>query len=375
MATTDIASRDTGVTLHNEMRMCNFSFISFFGSRRMGDPFPIHIGGIVRVFLVYPHRAAIKCWKSLSERFGDHIRVKLRVVIPQAYDNGDRKSLAYELRDYRPDIIVLSDVAGVPYQISDLDIAALIEYYETMPWTRWLASYASFYYQSVDNRYIYDNRGLCSIFGLDRTAIFHIAHRRNITEIVESPSTVYIDSDSDFTYSPTVEHQKSLLWSGIQLPALASGFEASVIPEGGWFHDGLLSCAAPGSDIQVMAKGANDCLVILHNLTRSSRSLYLSFMPDQYGSKSFLFICYLSSNTLHNSMTEHHEQLIINALDFLMQPPPTLFKICEEVSMKLYMAKLKEIWQGNFDINTLPEELRDRIDAYDAYLHIGIYNC
>ena len=74
-------------------------------------------------------------------------------------------------------------------------------------------------------------------------------------------------------------------------------------------------------------------------------------------------------------MTEHHEQLIINALDFLMQPPPTLFKICEEVSMKLYMAKLKEIWQGNFDINTLPEELRDRIDAYDAYLHIGIYNC
>jgi hypothetical protein len=251
----------------------------------MGGLFPIGGGTLhqIRVFLLYPHKMAIECWKRLFKATGKpfDVIVKVRSIRPY-YEERDQKTIAEELWTYRPDVIVLSDVAGGPYEIPDAGMTQLIEYHEAMPWTRWLASYAALYYcsGSLYGGSVYDNRRLCSIFGLDPTTLFSIAHRRNETDTTHSFSPVYIDSESDFTYSPTVEHQNSPLWSGIQMPALASRFKATVVPQGGWFRDGSLSCAAPGSDIRVMAKGVNDQLVILHNLTSSSSALFMSHMPD-----------------------------------------------------------------------------------------------
>ena len=115
---------------------------------------------VVRVLAVHGHSGGRKMWSHLAKHWTDHGSVAIEVV---SVDTFDLELLQRE----NPDIVVCSDIAGAPYQLSTTEQESLRAFVTETTGKHVLGTYATFYHrEGTPNRpSIYDNRRLAPLFG------------------------------------------------------------------------------------------------------------------------------------------------------------------------------------------------------------------
>ena len=113
---------------------------------------------VIRVMVVHGHVGGQKMWSYLAKNWADYGTVQLQVLSVVHFTLDD-------LQMENPDIIVCSDVAGSPYQLSSTEMNALKKFISETSGKKLLGTYATLYHQEGLQPSIYDNRALAPLFG------------------------------------------------------------------------------------------------------------------------------------------------------------------------------------------------------------------
>ena len=99
-------------------------------------------------------------WSYLAKHWTDHGSVAIDVVSTNTFD-------LELLQRENPDIIVCSDIAGAPYQLSTTELESLQAFVTETTGKHVLGTYATFYHRegAPNKPSIYDNRRLAPLFG------------------------------------------------------------------------------------------------------------------------------------------------------------------------------------------------------------------
>lgn len=204
---------------------------------------------VIKVLVLRPHKLAIKFWENLNLKWDQYGHDELVIII--------HKWIKLKmLVNLRPDVIVLSDVAGCPYQFEEQQIETLIDYVTHTTNCHVLATYATFYHSEYTR--VYDNRKLCYLFGLDTETMFKT---RESTIPRDHPITYHIKHPCRLQ---TQLGNKYHSW----------GYQKVQVPENGW--ESMLN-----NKLQLLAQGTEDKDYVVLNYTADNyTSLYISHMPE-----------------------------------------------------------------------------------------------
>ncbi|EDR21885.1 hypothetical protein EDI_145830 [Entamoeba dispar SAW760] len=241
----------------------------------------------IKVVVLHPHTGGNKMWEHLKTNWKLYGDMGLVITI--------YRNFSYEMLEIiQPDVIILGDCAGAPYQFTEQEFESIEMYMNEGINKHIIGTYATFYHQEgpFNRLHIYDNRRLCTLFGIEKGLVL-------TTRRIEGEIT-YINSD------------KTILWKNIPLPYKSNGYTSSQVPlhELKWIDETgkLIGCS---KDTKILAQSENGGCVILERKTERMSSLFISHMPEYESVKKdfvdcqFLYNCilYLVQHNYHSSLT------------------------------------------------------------------------
>jgi hypothetical protein len=221
---------------------------------------------VIKIVILQSHTGGNDMWNHLHKHWHKYGGIQLIVTYQP---NVTLDSLLHE----DPDILVCSDPSGAPYQYTDQELSDIKTYVNQGHHI--LGTYLTFYHQEKSTAIIYDNRQLCSLFG--------ITTDQSYTR-VELPKTI--------EYVPLVS---SPLWKHVTTPYLSHGYNYSQYPVNNGWYDVLQP------DTRVMGQSHDSKCVILNHVDIGFTSMYISHMAE-YDSLShsddvqFLYNCFVYLN-------------------------------------------------------------------------------
>lgn len=149
---------------------------------------------VVRVLTVHGHSGGKKMWSYLAKHWTDHGSVAIDVTSVNTFD-------LELLQRENPDVIVCSDIAGAPYQLSTGELNSLRAFVTETTGKHVLGTYATFYHRegTPNNPSIYDNRRLAPLFGFHEETDF--GTRRVSQSPVFEPSVCNSTSHHTFSFT------------------------------------------------------------------------------------------------------------------------------------------------------------------------------
>lgn len=270
---------------------------------------------VIKVLVLRPHKSAVKFWQNLNLKWEQYGSEEVVIIIhhPGSHHlvRAPTEIKTKTLVNLRPDVIVLSDVAGCPHQFKEQEIETLVDYVTHTTNCHLLATYATFYHSERSG--VFDNRKLCPLFGLDPETMFGVSP--HLTENEDSRPVTYHLKDSSHLQTRLGNMYHS--W----------GYPRAQVPEGGWE-------SVIGDNLRVLAQGTeNNEYVVLNYTAENYTSLYISHMPEYQTEES-------------HSVNDY--QFIYNALSFLSHQ-----RVC---SLRWLSAKVVAE-----KTNILPEEVPEDI--------------
>ncbi|MDR3540407.1 MAG: hypothetical protein P4L69_05490 [Desulfosporosinus sp.] len=260
--------------------------------------------------MLHGHVHGHSTWEKLATIHGG---VDLSVNILDDFSERDLELIA-------PDVIVLSDVAGAPYQFSDIEIQALRNYILNNPdkVTHLLGTYALFYHDELsvrpekeeyfrknkDQQRIYDNRRLLPLFGLDERQSYAAVRTPPSLELLIPKTTCDCIRRN---CALTDYHIRNFQFSQAPTAGFANNWLSD---EGDAIHPALLD--KPDTRIEVLAHSFCGESVIFRHVAPTHTAIYFSHMPE-----------YRSG--------EQGRQLLYNAIVYLMtqgSPVRSLASLC-----------------------------------------------
>ena len=255
----------------------------------------------MRIIVIHGNSGGNATWDLMAEEFNDTLSIVKEF------------SLRYLLR-FDPDIIVLSDVAGYPYQFTEQEITVINEFIRIR--SAWgkivyiLGTYALFSYWTH-----YNNKILGPLFGL-------CADNHYGTADLDGPPK-YV-GESEF-----IDTQY--------------GYPRSQVPIGGWLNDAKdgihPDLLEPGANVRLLARSTDDKCVVFNYTGTTHISMYISHMPEfDIRSRYFLRV----------------------AMEFLLsqRPQRSLVSLATHV-----IARNHE----TLDLSQLPEDIMDAVTSTIEY--------
>ena len=115
---------------------------------------------VIRILVLHGHTGGKRMWDYFAKNWPAHGPVQIEVTRTKNFD-------IELLQRVNPDIIVCSDIAGSPYELSFSEMTAIKTYVNETTGKHVLGTYATFYHREgpVMTPSIYDNRDLAPLFG------------------------------------------------------------------------------------------------------------------------------------------------------------------------------------------------------------------
>ena len=208
----------------------------------------------IKILVLHSHSGGYPTWDYLEKNWKLFGNIKITIH--------SKRSVSNELLQTEdPDIIILGDCAGTPYQFKQHEFQELDTYLKQHVGKHLLGTYATFFHwERVQRRdHIYDNRYLAQYFGIKPTLEFK-------TKRLSSKPTYCI------------EYQHPLLWKNMNQPFTSEGYTSTQIPRHiGW---DINECFFDKNNVEVIAKSIDNKCIITHYKTPHFTSLYISTMPE-----------------------------------------------------------------------------------------------
>lgn len=303
---------------------------------------------VVRVLTVHGHSGGKKMWSYLAKHWTDHGSVAIDVVSTNTVD-------LELLRRENPDVIVCSDIAGAPYQLSATELESLRAFVTETTGKHVLGTYATFYHRegTPNKPSIYDNRRLAPLFGFREDTDF--GTRRVAQSPVFEPSVcplLHTNTTCACFYPPFVTSEDvqpafrdSVIWRRMPKEYRSFGYRSSQVPRfSRWLdEDGKVTCCNTRGDSQmrVIAKDSTGECVVTSFVAPSFSSIFISHMPE-YGSLQY---------------SKDDAQFLYNCLLYLA------FQSCtrplKELCISQLVAVIPALTQDELD--KLPQDVKERV--------------
>ncbi|ELP93601.1 hypothetical protein EIN_063460 [Entamoeba invadens IP1] len=243
----------------------------------------------VNVLVIHSHSGGYRTWDYISENWRTFGRVRVKMTF--------KKFVTKDiLESCNPDVLVLGDCAGAPYQFKDEEMSAIENFLEKHVEKHLLGTYALFYHrEGTEGRmHVYDNRRLCELFGIRRGTEF------GTKRLTDKP-----------TYQIVEQHP--LIWKCIMQPYTSRGYSSTQIPKNQkWLEYGQSRSDVMTDNTSVLARSLDGFCVVLNHVTDKYSSLYISHMPEYeslVGSNvdaQFLYNCivFLVSQNVNTTLSD-----------------------------------------------------------------------
>ena len=271
--------------------------------------------GFIKLALIHCHSESFLFYQHLVRNWSRY--GKTRIIL----DSFPHFTLE-TLRESSPDILVCSDIAGSPYQLSQQELTDLETYVQNGVGHHLLGTYALFYHKEDSGTY--DNRRLASLFGRDPAMNYKVTQKSTFT-----------------SYQIPSECSDSLLWKGIlqdQSYTCLGWKEAQIPVHDTWdrlFPSHYGADPPISNETEILAQSTDHTHVILEHRTKTYNALYISNMPE-YKWKS-MDVRFIYNACLYLTSPHHCSLycLCLKTLDKSCQSYPLDDSLPEEVRLQL----------------------------------------